>query len=193
MEKDLEYYLYKRYPVTTHAIALIEHNNIDLVGIPLTEINGEVFENHGEVVETKFTIGKIIRTFKLNIPLSLREKKRIPEYVHDFECLIALLNNRKSRNMLDHKVTLPNFPDISLVDIITFYNTLTYNNKRVVDTEIIKKLEDDFELLPKELRETNRNAYGITKGENFIDTLNGDMKIPNTRLKKNYGGIRDEY
>ena len=95
--------------------------------------------------------------------------------------------------MLEHKVTLPNFPDISLVDVITFYNTITYNNKKVVDNEIIKKLEDDFELLPKELRETNRNTYGITKGEYFIDTLNGDVRIPSTKLKKNYGGIRDEY
>lgn len=193
MEKNLEYYLYKRYPVTTHSIAMIDHKNVDLVGIPLTEINGEVYEAHGTVIETKFTIDKIIRTFKLNIPLSLREKNRIPEYIEDFECLIALLNGKKSRNMLDHKVTLPNHPDISMSDIITFYNTLTYNNKRLVNNEMTKKLENDFEILPKELRVADMGIYNINMGNDFIKELNGDVKIPDTKLKKNYGGIRNEY
>ena len=45
MNHTLEYYLTKRYEVVTHSIAMIDHKNIELVGIPLTEINGEVYEN----------------------------------------------------------------------------------------------------------------------------------------------------
>lgn len=193
MEKNLEYYLTKRYEVVTHSIAMIEHENIDLVGIPLTEINGEVYENHSCVVETKFTLPKIIRTFKLNIPISLKNKSRFPEYIDDFECLIVLLNSKKSRNMLEHKVTVPGYPDVSLSDIISFYNTISYNNKKTFNKELTKKLENDFELLPQELRIPNSGNYGIKVGKDFIDELNDDIKVPETRLKKDYGGLRNEY
>lgn len=193
MVKDIDYYLHKRYEVTTHSIAMIDHKNIDLVGIPLTEINGEVYENHSSVVETKFTIDKIIRTFKLNIPLSLRNKSRLPEYIDDFECLIVLLNSKKSRNMLEHKVTLPEHPDINLSDIITFYNTISYNNKKTFNKELTKKLENDFELLPKEMRLPNSSNYTVKTGKDFIKDLNEMVMVPETKLKKNYGGMRDEY
>lgn len=193
MNHTLEYYLTKRYEVVTHSIAMIDHKNIELVGIPLTEINGEVYENHGVVVETKFTIDKIIRTFKFNIPISLKHKNRLPEYIEDFESLITILNSKKSRNMEEHSVVLPKHPDIGLNDIIRFYNTLSYNNKRVITKELTKKIEDEFEIIPRELRIPGTGNYNVSVGDDFIKGLESNIKVPEARLKKNYGGLRDEY
>ena len=49
-----------------------------------------------------------------------------------------------------------------------------------------------FTNIMSEQKNINKN-FIIFEEAYFIDTLNSDMKIPNTRLKKNYGGIRDEY
>lgn len=192
MSKPLEYYLTKRYEVTTHNIALIDHKNVDIVGIPLTEIDGEVHENHNVTILTKFTIDKIIRTFKFNIPISIRKKSLLTEFLNDMEELINILSNKKSRNQLNHIITLPNNGDITLDDVITFYNTLVFNNKKVVEKQFTKLVEDDFEILPKELRE-ERNI-NINVGNKFTGELRKNVDFSSSRVKPNIkGNIRDEY
>lgn len=192
MSKPMEYYLTKRYEVTTHNIALIDHKNVDIVGIPLTEIDGEVHENHNVTILTKFTIDKIIRTFKFNIPISIRKKSLLTEFLNDIEELINILSNKKSRNQLNHIITLPNNEDITLDDVITFYNTLVFNNKKVVEKQFTKLVEDDFEILPKELRE-ERNI-NINVGNKFTGELRKNVDFSSSRVKPNIkGNIRDEY
>lgn len=192
MSKPMEYYLTKRYEVTTHNIALIDHKNVDIVGIPLTEIDGEVHENHNVTILTKFTIDKIIRTFKFNIPISIRKKSLLTEFLNDMEELINILSNKKSRNQLNHIITLPNNEDITLDDVITFYNTLVFNNKKVVEKQFTKLVEDDFEILPKELRE-ERNI-NINVGNKFTGELRKNVDFSSSRVKPNIkGNIRDEY
>lgn len=192
MEKNLEYYISKRYEVTTHSIALIDHKNIELVGIPLTEIDGEIHENHNVVIQTKFTISKIIRTFKFNIPISIRKKSMLTEFISDLENLLNILNSKKSRNQLNHIIILTGTDDITLDDIVTFYNTLVYNNKKTVAKEMTKLIEEDFEILPRELRE-ERNIE-INVGNKFTNNLRSNIDFSSGRVKPNIkGNIRDEY
>lgn len=191
-EKRIEFLTTKRYEVTTHSIAVIDHRNIDIVGIPLTEINGEVHENHAVVIEGKFTIGRILETFTNNIPISLRGRRNVPIYLTEFEELMDLLQASKSRNKKEGMLLIPNSNNKTLEDLIMFYNTLVQNNKKVVKKEFARTLENQFNLI------SNDNL--IEKNAPIHVEIGDELRMPsNTRYreyvkpKKFIGGLRDEY
>lgn len=193
MEKNIEYLLTKRYEVTTHSIAVIDHKNIDVVGIPLTEINGEVYENHSEVVNTKFTIDKIIRTYKFNIPIAIKYKSNLPEFVEELEELIRIMYSKKSKNMLEHKLVLPRSPDINLDDVIGFYNSLVFNNKKLVISEMTKKLDESFELLGSNERKNDIRNFDVYVGENMLKEIANSNDHSGNKIVKHPGGLKDGY
>lgn len=193
MEKNIEYLLTKRYEITTHSIALIDHKNIDVVGIPLTEINGEVYENHKEVVNTKFTIDKIIRTYKFNIPISVKYKSNLPEFVEDLEELIRIMHSKKSKNMLEHKIILPRSPDINLDDVVGFYNSLVFNNKKLVISEMTKKLDESFEILGSNERKSDIRNFDVYVGENMLKEISSSNDHSGNKIVKHPGGLKDGY
>lgn len=193
MEKNIEYLLTKRYEVTTHSIAIIDHKNIDVVGIPLTEINGEVYENHSEVVNTKFTIDKIIRTYKFNIPISIKYKSNLPEFVEELEELIRIMYSKKSKNMLEHKLVLPRSPDINLDDVIGFYNSLVFNNKKLVISEMTKKLDESFEILGSNERKNDIRNFDVYVGENMLKEIANSNDHSGNKIVKHPGGLKDGY
>lgn len=182
----------KRYDVVTHSIAMIDHKNIDIVGIPLTEINGEVYENHSAVIETKFTIGKILKTFSNNIPISLKWKRRLTEYLSDFEELMDLLSVTKSRNRKESSVIIPNSDDVNIETLIAFYNTLVQNNKRVIKNEYGRELEDQFNLIPRERLIENNSEVFIDIGDKIREPSNRFKEFSKPK-KYNNEGLRDGY
>lgn len=186
----IEILLAKKYDIRTHSIALIDHDKVDVIGIPLTEINGECYENHAVVITVKFRVEKILGLLKNNIPFSIMFKSKLPEFIKDMEDLISMLNNRRSLNQTARIIYLHKDSPYTLEDLVELYNTLVVNNKKIVRNEMTKDMVDSFELVPLDRVVENR-VYNVNVGETFVDELDRNRRFVGP--KKSYGELRDGY
>ena len=179
----LEDLVNKKYMVETVQMALYDDNEIDMLGAPVSTVNGldtDTFDN--ALVQKKITLGEIIKIYSEGLHLSISPRSAFVAFTKDVVSILDIYHDSRSFNQ---RVALKEASGlgITIADLKKFYSDVMSKNGKLVEYTYNKPMKSSFDL------GIDTGIDGVVKNDNVLTSkqiIKGTLDNTNSNMGTNF-------